>query len=305
MRRLLRPVTRAATTGTVQVRGARTLVNGLMVRLCPPARGTKWQPVRGEVDGHAVVGEWVRAPGVEQRGDAVILYMHGSGFVFCSLATHRGLVSRISAATGLPVFSLDYRLAPEHPFPAAPDDALAAYRWLLGEGCAPERIIVAGDSAGGHLSVGLAAELRREGLPLPAGLVLLSPWLDPSWRLAYARDLTVRDPFFHPPAGKRFVDLYIGTADRYDPRIDLINNAYEGLPPALLQAGGAECMSAEAEEFAERVNAAGGSCELQVWPGQIHVFQAAFRLIPESDRAVAHIGRFVADVLSSQSRRAA
>jgi acetyl esterase/lipase len=305
LRRTLRPATRAATTRKVQVRTTRRVINGLMERLCAPARGTSWQPVHEQVDGHRVGGEWVRAPGVEPSDDAVILYMHGSGFVFCSLVTHRGLVSRISAATGLPVFSLDYRLAPEHTFPAAHDDALAAYRWLLAEGYAPERIVVAGDSAGGHLSVSLAADLRRAGLPPPAGLVLLSPFLDPSWERCVERDLKVRDPFFIPSAGRRFVDLYLHTAAPGDPRADLINSAYEGLPPTLLQTGGAESLSAESEEFARRIEASGGSCELQVWSGQIHVFQAAFRIVPEADRAIAHIGRFVEELLSSQRRRAA
>jgi epsilon-lactone hydrolase len=305
MRRSLRPAGRAATTGAVQVRTARRVVNGLMVRFCAPARGTVWEPARGEVEGHAVAGEWVRAPGVEPCDDTAILYMHGSGFVLCSLATHRGLVSRISAATGLPVFSLDYRLAPEHPFPAAHDDALAAYRWLLAEGYAPERIVVAGDSAGGHLSVSLAADLRREGLPPPAGLVLLSPFLDPSWEHCVARDLEVRDPFFVPSTGRRFVNLYMHTAAPGEPRVHPLDSAFEGLPPVLLQTGGAESLSAEGEEFAARIVASGGSCELQVWPGQVHVFQAAFRLVPEADSAVAEIGRFVRDLLSVERQRAA
>lgn len=305
LRRSLRPAGRAATTRGVQVRTARAVVNNLMIRLCGPDPGTIWEPVRAEIEGHAIAGEWVRGPGVESRDDVAILYMHGSGFVICSLATHRGLVSRISAATGLPVFSLDYRLAPEHSFPAAHDDALSAYRWLLAEGYAPERIVVAGDSAGGHLSVSLAADVRREGLPLPAGLVLLSPFLDPSWKLCVERDLEVRDPFFVPSTGRRVVDLYMHTAAPGEPRVHLLDSAFEGLPPVLIQTGGAESLSAEGEEFAARVTAAGGSCELQVWPGQIHVFQAAFRLVPEAGGAIAEIGRFVDELLSAKSRRAA
>jgi acetyl esterase/lipase len=224
--------------------------------------------------------------------------MHGSGFVFCSLRSHRGLVARVSQATGLPVFSLDYGLAPEHVFPAAHDDVLAAYRWLLGEGYAPERIVVAGDSAGAHLSVALAVELRRLGLPQPGSLVLLSPYLDPSWQLAFERDKERSDPFFFPEAGRRCVNLYFGGADPRDPRIDLINIDATGLPPMLLQVGGSECFSAAAEVFAARVNAAGGACDLQVWPGQIHVFQATFRLIPEANMALAQIGSFVRTVLA-------
>jgi epsilon-lactone hydrolase len=265
--------------------------------LASPPAGTLWEAVEAEFDGHRVAGEWVRGPRVPVRGDAVVMYMHGSGFVFCSLRTHRGLVARISSACGLPVFSLDYRLGPEHRFPAAHDDALAAYRWLLSRGYAPEQIVVAGDSAGGHLAVSLAGELRRHGLPLPAGLAPLSPFLDPSWKLCFERDKLAPDPFYYPPAAARIVDLYMDGADPTDPRLDLINMDPAGLPPMLIQAGGQENFGAEAEVFADRVKAAGGDCELQIWPGQIHVFQGAFRIVPEGNAAIAHIGRFVRDVL--------
>lgn len=298
MRGSLRPVTRAATIGRVHVGAARATFDTVMGRLCYPPRGTVHTPQPAEHQGHVVPGELVRGPLVGDRRDAVVLYMHGSGFVFCSLGSHRGLVARVSEVTGVPVFSLDYRLAPEHRFPAAHDDVLAAYRWLLDQGYEPQRIVVAGDSAGAHLSVALAVELRRLRLPQPGLLVLLSPYLDPSWELAFARDRQSPDPFFVPEAGRRCVNLYFAGADLTDPRIDLINTDPAGLPPMLLQVGGSECMSAAAEVFAARVNEAGGTCELQVWPGQIHVFQAMFRLVPEANLALGHIGHVVRSALT-------
>ena len=298
MRHAMRPATRAAGAAPrIPVGATRALFETLMGGLASPPAGTTWEPVESEFERHRVAGEWVRGPRVPLRRDAAVIYIHGSGFVFCSLRTHRGLVARVSSACGVPVFSLDYRLGPEHHFPAAHDDALAAYHSLLSRGYAPERIVVAGDSAGGHLALSLAGELRRLGLPLPAGLALLSPFLDPSWKLNFERDRLVPDPFYYPPAAVRCVDLYMDGADPTDPRLDLINMDPAGLPPMLIQAGGQENFSAEAELLAERVNAAGGDCELQIWPGQIHVFQGAFRLVPEANVAIAHIGRFVRDVL--------
>jgi acetyl esterase/lipase len=132
---------------------------------------------------------------------------------------------------------------------------------------------------------------------MPAGLVLISPFLDASCGLAKKADATSRDPFIAPRPIGEYIDRYLGGADRADPRIDLMHVDADGLSPMLLQIGGTECLRPAAEEFARRVNGAGGSCELQVWPGQIHVFQAVQRLVPEADAAIAHVGRFVADAL--------
>jgi acetyl esterase/lipase len=250
-----------------------------------------------------VTGEWVRAARVESaagaHGAGVVLYLHGSGYFICSPRTHRGLVSRLSAASGLPAFVPAYRKGPEHCYPAAADDIRAAYDWLLAQGFAPDRIVVAGDSAGGHLAITLAADLCREGLPVPAGLVLLSPLVDPTWALAAARDRECRDPFATARGARRLVGLYMRTADLTDPRVAVLRGEPAGLPPMLVQAGGREMLAADAEALAVFVASGGGTCRLQVWPGQVHVFQIFFHLLPEAVAALADAGRFIRDALGA------
>src|ERR1700730_14949084 len=168
-----------------------------------------------------VSGEWVWA---RESDDAagVVLVLHGSGYLICSARTHRGFASHLSAYAGMPAFAIDYRLAPEHPFPAAEDDAFAAYRWLLAQGHDPAKIVVPGDSAGGHLAVALAVRLRSEGLPLPAALALFGPLIDPSYRACIA-DPRVRSQPLDPRTAKRAVALYVGNHDDQDPRLCLLN----------------------------------------------------------------------------------
>jgi acetyl esterase/lipase len=169
----------------------------------------------------------------------------------------------------MPTFAIDYRLAPEHPFPAAEDDALAAYRWLLSQGHDPAKIVVAGDSAGGHLAVGLALRLRTEGLPAPAALALFGPLIDPSYRLCIADARTRRQPL-DPRAAARAVALYVGDHDPTDPRLCLLNAELSDLPPIQIHYGSREVMRADAEAFAALVLEAGGRCDAHMWPGLMH-----------------------------------
>lgn len=265
---------------------SRRLVAGSLAVLSPTARGT----VVSRVD--APRGEWVRGRGV-RRDDAVLFYVHGSGYAVCSARTHRGLTSRLSARTGLPVFACDYRLAPRHRFPAAADDVRAAYDWLLDQGYPPERIVLAGDSAGGHLAVDLVLELTRAGLPAPAAMVLFSPLVDATFELARERERVRRDPMISAARARRLVELYTRDADPAHPRLAFSFATGCAWPPTLVQAGGAEMLAADAEQLARSIQSAGGRCELQVWPGQVHVFQAFSRLVPEAGRALAHAADFV------------
>src|ERR1700730_11391985 len=166
-------------------------------------------------------GEWVRAPEADDAA-GVVLVLHGSGYPICSARTHRGFASHLSEYSGMPAFAIDYRLPPQHPFPAAEDDAFAAYRWLLAQGHDPAKIVVPGDSAGGHLAVALAVRLRSEGLPLPAALALFGPLIDPSYRACIA-DPRVRSQPLDPRTAKRAVALYVGNHDDQDPRLCLLN----------------------------------------------------------------------------------
>lgn len=261
--------------------------------------GARVRKIDASWQGHSILGEWVQAESTS-RADSVILYLHGSAFVFCSPRTHRGMVARLSASAGMPAFVPRYRRAPEYPFPAAADDALAAYRWLLSTGYPAERIVVAGDSAGGYLAIGLCLTLRRFGLPLPAGLTLFSPLLDPSYDTAAERDKVRHDPFIHVRVAKRLLALYFGGVQPDDERRSLLRSDLAGLPPILLQAGGAESLSADAEAAAELINRCGGSCRLEIWPEQMHVFQMLHRLIPEARAALTRAGAFAGSVITPE-----
>lgn len=218
-----------------------------------------------------VPGEWIWAPEAQDAVAAtgVVFVLHGSGYLICSSRTHRGFASHLSEYSGMPTFAVDYRLAPEHPFPAAEDDAFAAYRWLLAQGHDPAKIVVAGDSAGAHLAVALALRLRSEGLPAPAAIALFGPLIDPSYRACIADPRVRRQPL-DPRTAKRAVALYVGDHDAQDPRLCLLNADLSDLPPIQLHYGSREVMRADAEAFAAQVVEAGGRCDEQVWPGLMH-----------------------------------
>jgi monoterpene epsilon-lactone hydrolase len=247
-----------------------------------------------------VRGEWLRPPGATARQGA-ILYLHGGGYAICSPRTHRMITTRLAAETGLPVLAPDYRLAPEHPFPAAFEDVLDAYRLLLARGIPAERIVIAGDSSGGHLATALTAEACRTGLPTPGGVVLFSPWVDLTGELAMASAMRRRDPYIHPAVATRFGRLYVGTGDWTDPRLSLLDCPSTELPPFLIQVGAIEVMRAEAEALADTLDAAGSPFELQVWPGQMHVFQIFNRILPEADAAMREASRFIRRAVGTDS----
>ena len=243
-----------------------------------------------------MVGEWNR-PTAPRRG--VILYVHGSAYVGCSVRTHRPLVSQIAAAAGVPVFSVEYRLAPRHVFPAAADDVRRAYDHLLADGHRPDEIVLAGDSAGGHLALDLALDLLRTGQTMPAGMALLSPLVDPTLRLAEERERVRRDPMLSARGARRLIARYVADTDPLHARLTHVVATHETLPPTLIQAGGAEMLAADAHHLHDMLGASGTASRLEVWPGQIHVFQAMGRLVPEAQRAIDGIGDFVGDVLDS------
>ena len=283
----LRPMAEAARLGSgVHRRLVRTLFD--QVGLVPLARGTRLQSVAGA----GVRGLWVAARNAEE-GAGALLYLHGGGFVLGGTRTHRHFVAALSAACGLPALLVDYRRAPEHPFPAAADDALAGYRWLLEQGVPADKIVVLGDSAGGHLAGGLLADLRRKRLPVPAAAVLFSPFLDLAGTDLDRRDAVRRDPFV-PPARARECGLaYAGKLALRHRRLDVLGGHKRDWPPVLIQAGDTECLLGDSERLAEALRAAGVHCELQVWPGQVHVFPLFYPIIPEGRLALRHVGSFV------------
>ncbi|WOC13998.1 alpha/beta hydrolase [Gordonia sp. MP11Mi] len=246
-----------------------------------------------------VRGEWVHGPGVDRTSSRVIYFLHGSAYMMCSPATHRSFAARLSQVTGLPVFVLDYRLAPEHRFPAAADDVDTGWDWLIGRGYDPSDIVVAGDSAGGHLAAVFTLNRAAARQTLPAGVVLFSPVVDLTFGLAAQRERVRRDPMITAANARRLVELYTVGADMRDRRLTLDYTSAAQCPPVLVQAGGVEMLQDDAQHFATRFGAAGGDVTAEIWPGQMHVFQALPRLGSEPDAALLRVRDFIADALAS------
>lgn len=226
------------------------------------------------------------------RGDAVILFLHGGGFQIGSLTSHLSLMSRLAEATRVPVVGIAYRLAPEHRFPAAIDDCVSAYRDLSRD-AAGRRLLIAGDSAGGHLALDLALKARDQGLPQPQGLVLISPWLD----LALRGDSYVAragaDIFSKPAQLAAMARTYLGRG--LDPRslaVSPLDADLAGLPPIHIEAGDDDITRDDAITLQSRARAAGVPCDLQIWPGMFHHFQV-FAELPEAALSLAKIAAFV------------
>jgi len=276
---------------------SRQIIASVMDAFGPSLTGAHVTPVDTRTsDGRRVVGEWVCGAGVPHGpADAAIYFVHGSGYALCSPRTHRRLTSWLSRLTGLPVFSIDYRLAPKYRFPTAADDVRSGWDWLIGDfGLAPQRTIVAGDSAGGHLSIDL---LLQPDVVHPAGAVFLSPALDLTFTLARTREQLRSDPAVRSRDAIRLIELYCAGIDSSHPRLKLDVAAGRTLPPTLIQAGGAEMLAADAIALADHIRTAGGQCELQIWPDQVHVFQALPRISPEARPAMRHIAGFIAHAL--------
>jgi monoterpene epsilon-lactone hydrolase len=232
-----------------------------------------------------------------RSSSGAVYYVHGSGYAVCSPKTHRRLASRLSSLTGLPVFSIDYRLAPRYRFPTAADDVRAGWDWLVdARGVPPEQIVIGADSAGGHLTVDMLLQREVAAKP-PAALVLFSPLIDLTFGLALARERISADPAIRVANAQRLVKLYHPGIDPSHNRLTLDVAGGPALPPTLIQAGGAEMLQEDARQLAADIRTAGGRCELQIWPHQVHVFQALPRMTPEAAKAMAYVARFVAHAL--------
>ncbi|WP_298442296.1 alpha/beta hydrolase, partial [Gordonia sp. (in: high G+C Gram-positive bacteria)] len=273
---------------------ARPALNTSLSAISPVPRGTRSTGFRAAHDGGQVRGEWVHEAdrfggGIPDpaSGRSVLYYLHGSGYLICSPRTHRGLVARLTRRSGIGAFSLDYRMGPRHRFPAAGDDAVRGYRWLLERGFSADRIVIAGDSAGGHLALDVLASNHRDGVPQPAAMLMISPLYDPSFELACALERSgVRDPHIHAAGAQRLLSMYTGDASPDHPRMRVALTPDMDLPPTLIQFGGREVMADDARTIHANLRAAGGDSTLQEWPGQGHVFQMFPYFTPESRKAV-------------------
>jgi epsilon-lactone hydrolase len=229
----------------------------------------------------------------EWRGDRHLLFLHGGGYVAGSFTLYRHVTWRLAAAAAARVLAVDYRLAPEHPFPAAVDDAVSAYRWLLAQGAAPNRIAVLGDSAGGGLSFAMLLKCRDGGLPLPAAGVALSPWTDLALTGRSLQQNARSDPMLDPKGAARIARVYLAGADPRHPYASPLYGELVGLPPFLIQVGSDEVLRDDSVRIAEKLRAVGSDVELEVWRRMPHVWHAFATILPEARRAIARIGAFL------------
>ena len=242
---------------------------------------------RTAADLGGVAVEWARSESPAEA--AAVLYLHGGGYCIGSVPSYRDITARLAAATGIAVATVDYRLAPEHPFPAAVDDALAAYRALLGSGVPAARVGVCGDSAGGGLSVSLALAARDAGLPVPGAIAAFSPLADLAHAGSSVAHNATLDPLVTPEGSHRYAVRYLGGEDEALMRHPLASPVYadlHGLPPVHIQVGTAEVLLDDSLRLARGIRAAGGRVDLDVWPDMVHILPFFAAKVPEAREAL-------------------
>jgi acetyl esterase/lipase len=258
-----------------------------MGALFPVAADVKCEPVNAG----GVKAEWVTAPGAD-AGRAV-LYLHGGGYVIGSINTHRDLAARISRAAKARALIIDYRLAPEHPFPAAVEDSVAAYRWMLASGLSASRIAVAGDSAGGGLTVATLVAIRDAKLANPGAGVCLSPWVDLEGLGDSMKTKASVDPMVQKDALVEMAKHYLAGQSPRSPLAAPLYADLAGLPPLLIHVGTAETLLDDSTRLAERARKAGVKVTLEPWENMIHVFQIFAPMLDEAQQAIDKIGEFI------------
>ena len=242
------------------------------------------------VDASDVPAEFITTP--ESVNERVIYYLHGGGYVLGTINTHREMASRLARAAKARVLLIAYRLAPEHPFPAAVEDSVTGYQWLLSRGIKPDRVVIAGESAGGGLTVATLVALRDSGVPLPAVAVPVSPWVDME---ALGESMVTKadlDPLVRRDHLLEMAKIYLGGADPRTPLASPIYADLTGLPPLLIQVGTAETLFDDAARLAEKAKSAGVQVVLEPWEDMIHMWHF-FPMLPEAQQAINRIGEFI------------
>jgi monoterpene epsilon-lactone hydrolase len=238
-----------------------------------------------------VPAEWISTPGAIEKN--LILYIHGGGWVAGSVNTHRDLVARISRASKTRSLIIDYRLAPEYPFPAGLNDCLTAYNWVLSTGIKPENLVIAGDSAGGNLTLASLIKLRDEGIPLPVAAVCLSPVTDLTLSGESYKTRAELDPSIKRDDIEFMVSQYVEVKDRQNPLVSPLYADLRGLPPLLIHVGTAEVLHDDSTRFAGRAKEAGVDVTLEIFEDMIHVFHTFAPLAPEGQEGIEKIAEFV------------
>jgi acetyl esterase/lipase len=280
-------------TNSFDMQGLRA---GMGTRLEPTIKDVKLSKVKvGEIP-----CEWVRAPGADS--EVRLLYIHGGGFVSGSGGRYLPLAAHISAAAKCAVLLPDYRLAPEHPFPAGLNDCVDAHQWMIANGpsgpAAAKATFIAGDSAGGSLTLTTLLALRDRKLQLPLGGIPISPTTD--FTLASESLKSVHDPIISAKTMPIFRDHYLGKTDPKDPLVSPVFGDYHGIPPLLIQVGEHEMLRDDSVRVAKKARADGISVKLEAWPGMFHVFQSHEPLLPEAKEAVEHIAEFMRGAMAKK-----
>ncbi len=248
-----------------------------------------------KVNANGVPAEWTSTPGAAQ--DTAILYLHGGGYVIGSLDSHRHMVAELGRASGMRTFAIDYRLAPEHKFPAAVDDTVAAYRYLLAQGIKPNRIVIGGDSAGGGLVIGAMLAIKDAGLPTCAAGWCISPWVDMEALGASFTDRAMTDPTVQKATILYMAEQYMGSADRRSVYAAPIHGDLKGLPPLLIQVGACETLLDDSLQLGRLAGMADVPVDLQVWPEMIHIWHIFHPILGAGRRAIAAGGAWVKNTL--------
>lgn len=256
-----------------------------LMKYIPLPKSVVCQPV----DVKGVSSEWI-IPQDTTRG--VILYLHGGAYTLGSVAVHRELIARLVCSTQRKALAINYRLAPENPFPAALDDALSAYDWLLEQGVSPANIVIAGDSAGGGLALSTLVVLRDGGMPLPSAAVCFSPWLDLTLSGISVRTKASVDPILNSAILERFARAYAKDQQLSHPLISPLFADLHGLPPILVQVGSDEILLDDSIRLAKNFREVGGNAILQTWDGLFHVFQM-FSFLPEASSSFEKVALFL------------
>lgn len=263
----------------------------------PAVPGTTRTPVR--VPGHAgrIPAELVEARAAAES-ENVVLYFHGGAFFSCGIRSHRRLVSRISAAAGVPVLNVGYRQLPQASLAESVRDCLDAYRFLLDRGYRGDQVVLAGDSAGGYLAFAVALRAAAEGLPAPAGIATMAPWLDLECRYSLAHPNARSDPYLPLRRVARIIPLLFGGNPPSDSVLAADPAALTALPPTFVQVSSVEALLSDAELVTARLADARVPVRLQIWERQVHVFQALADFVPEAAAAITEFGDFIADALA-------
>lgn len=273
----------------------RFIMSKVVPRLAPKLKGVGLE----KVDASGVAAEWLTPDGAVE--DRALLYLHGGAYVSGDIQSHRNLASRIAISCGCRALIIDYRLAPENAFPAALEDAVSAYRWLLEQGYKPEKIAIAGDSAGGGLAVATLIFLRDQNDPLPAAAMLLSPWVDLEQSGTSYRTMSRKDPMINVRGLRKDALMYAGGNSLRDPLISPIYADLKGLPPLYIQVGTLEALLDDSLKLARNGERDGVEVELDVANGMFHVYQIFSPIVPESNHAISKLGSFYEEKVGNAS----